>query len=233
MDIRRGLPLNCLLVAGALMAVTFVYAQEVDMAERSRRMMDQAMQQAKTLQSNELRRLPKSGIDLKALRKKQPVDPIALAEKYRKAGAGRYESDQALKVFISMSMPKKALKMLGEQAYATGAILVLRGMKGRLGEPGVLQNTIEAMEEVSSTGADVQIDPEEFTRHSITAVPSFVISGKDEDCGTDQCATRSSVLTGDVTLEYALEQWIKRGGATAVQAEMYLKRLERGRHGDK
>ena len=39
---------------------------------------------------------------------------------------------------------------------------------------------------------------------------------------------RPFFMAGDVTLEYALEQWSSRGGPIGRQADMYLKRLERG-----
>ena len=156
------------------------------------------------------------------------VDPADLAAKYQNAGVGQKPATQDLMIFISTSVPKKALVMLGEQANATGAVLVLRGLKGALGTKGVMQKTMEALQPVAATGAKIQIDPEAFGRYNVTAVPTFVIATKEDTCANEQCDTKSYAMAGDVTLEYALEQWSSRGGPIGRQADMYLKRLERG-----
>lgn len=194
---------------------------------RTRQAIESAMAQAQSMQSGAAQAGPKTGFSVDELRKMKGVDPSALAAKYQNAGVGQKPATQDLMIFISTSMPKKALVMLGEQANATGAVLVLRGLKGALGTKGVMQKTMEALQPVAATGAKIQIDPEAFGRYNVTAVPTFVIATKEDTCANEQCDTKSYALAGDVTLEYALEQWSSRGGPIGRQADMYLKRLER------
>lgn len=201
--------------------------QEQDPMVRTRQAIENAMTQGQMMQSNAAKAGPKTGLSVEELRKMKGVDPSALAAKYQSSGVGQKPATQDLMVFISTSMPKKALVMLGEQANATGAVLVLRGLKGALGTKGVMQKTMEALQPVAATGAKIQIDPEAFGRYNVTAVPTFVIATKEDSCANEQCDSKSYALAGDVTLEYALEQWSNRGGAIGRQADMYLKRLER------
>jgi len=119
--------------------------------------------------------------------------------------------------------------MLGEQAKVTGATLVIRGMVAPLGTKQAMQKTMEALQPVGATGAKIQIDPEAFGRYNIKVVPTFVIATKEESCAAEQCDTKSFALAGDVTLEYALEQWSNRGGAIGKQADKYLQMLERAK----
>ena len=202
--------------------------QEEDPMVRTRQAIDKAMAQAQSMQSGAAQAGPKTGFSVDELRKMKGVDPSDLAAKYQNAGVGQKPATQDLMIFISTSVPKKALVMLGEQANATGAVLVLRGLKGALGTKGVMQKTMEALQPVAATGAKIQIDPEAFGRYNVTAVPTFVIATKEDTCANEQCDTKSYAMAGDVTLEYALEQWSSRGGPIGRQADMYLKRLERG-----
>lgn len=194
---------------------------------RSRQAIDEAIAQARTMQANQAKNGDRNGLSPQELMKFQGVDPAKLAAKYQGAFSDTQKPSPELMVFISTSMPKKALLMLGEQAKAAGAVLVLRGMKGVLGTKGVLEETTKALQPIADTGAAIQIDPEAFGRYHVTAVPTFVIAAKEESCGSDICDAKSYALAGDVTLEYALEQWSSRGGAVGKQADMYLRRMTR------
>ena len=227
MTLKRALTFLALLPTIAFAQQLPPTKEQQDPIERSRQAIEQAMAQARAMQSNQARAGVKSGLNPEELRKMKGIDPAALAAKYNNAGVGQRPVSQDLLIFISTSMPKKALVMLGEQAKATGAVLILRGLKGSLGTKGVLQQTMDALEPVGATGAAIQIDPEAFGRYGITAVPTFVIASKEEEgCASEQCATKAYALAGDVTLEYALEQWSGRGGAVGKHADMYLKRLD-------
>lgn len=194
---------------------------------RSRQAIENAIAQARSMQANQNKVGERNGLSPQELRKMQGVDPAKLASKYQGSFSDIRKSSPELMVFISTSMPKKALLMLGEQARAAGAVLVLRGMKGVLGTKGVMEETTKALQPIADTGAAIQIDPEAFGRYHVTAVPTFVIAIKEESCGTDMCDAKSYALAGDVTLEYALEQWASRGGVIGKQAEMYLHRITR------
>lgn len=200
---------------------------EQDPQIRSRQAIENAIAQARSMQVNQNKAGERNALSPQELRKTQGVDPAKLASKYQGSFTDIQKSSPDLMVFISTSMPKKALLMLGEQARAAGAVLVLRGMKGVLGTKGVMEETTKALQPIADTGAAIQIDPEAFGRYHVTAVPTFVIATKEESCGTDICDAKSYALAGDVTLEYALEQWSSRGGAIGKQADMYLRRINR------
>ena len=194
---------------------------------RSRQAIENAIAQARTMQASQNKASDRNGLSPQELRKTQGVDPGKLASKYQGTFNDIKKLTPDLMVFISTSMPKKALVMLGEQAKAAGAVLVLRGMKGVLGTKGVMEERTKALQPIADTGAAIQIDPEAFGRYQVTAVPTFVIATKEESCGTEMCDAKSYALAGDVTLEYALEQWSSRGGAIGKQADMFLHRINR------
>lgn len=203
--------------------------QEVDPIQRTQQAIEKAMSQARAQQLSAEKNGPKPGFNFRELSNTQGVDPQTLAAKYQSSGIGKPRSPEELMVFVSTSMPKKALVMLAEQASATGATMVIRGLVAPLGTKGAMQQTMEAMQPVAETGAKIQIDPEAFSRYDIKAVPAFVISMKEETCSTEQCDAKAVALVGDVTLEYALEHWISRGGSVGKIAERYLKMIERVR----
>ncbi len=224
---------NCLIFAVMLGVAGTAYAQQnespaaLDPVMKSRQAIERAINQARVMQNGSIQAGPKSGLSIEELRKTKGVDPSALAARYQSSQIGTVPAQQSLMVFISTSMPIKALVMLGQQAHATGAVLVLRGLRGALGTKMAIQKTMEFLQPVAATGANIQIDPESFGRYNVTVVPTFVIATKEDSCSTDQCDTKSYSLAGDVTLQYALEQWSNRGGAIGSQADMYLARLER------
>lgn len=202
---------------------------QIDVVARGRMASESALSQAKAAQaaaaSNSIKILP--GATIPDLKNASRADPLAIASAYKAKDIGRQKPQQNLLIFVSTSMPKPALLLLGRQAERAGAIIVLRGLVGTLGQPGAMTETIKAMEPVASTGADVQIDPQQFLTYDVKSVPTFVLAKREEGCVTDQCASSAFSLVGDVSLEYALETWVKRGGRAGKLAEQYLARLER------
>ena len=234
--LSRADPMKKYLAISFLAATPFFAAaqqrppvQVQDPVQRTPLAIEKAMAQAEAQQAAHIKAGPKTGLDIKELDQMKGVDPQQLAAKYQQAGVGHAPAVQELLIFISTSIPQKALVMLGEQAKVTGATLVMRGMVAPLGTKQAMQKTMEALQPVAATGAKIQIDPEAFGRYNIKAVPTFVIATKDESCATEQCDTKSFALTGDVTLEYALEQWSNRGGPIGKQADKYLQLLERAK----
>ena len=198
-----------------------------DPIARSRRIIDEAMAQsaqAKTAKDR-LEQRPHWGPSPADMRKMKGADPMAIAERYREAGVGQPKPTNALMIFISTSMPMKALTMLGTQAKQAGGILILRGLKGRLDKPGALKETIAALQSVAETGVDIQIDPKAFQQYDVTAVPTFVMASNEEGCRDEVCSAEAFRLVGDTTLAYALEHWVNQGGRAAVLAEQYLRKV--------
>lgn len=219
-------------IAVLAVAVTMAFAQqkdstqELDPREQSRKAIDNAMTEARAMAAAQKQAPVRSGLAPEELKKMKTADPLAIAARYKAAGVGQQYPTQDLFIFVSTSIPKEGLKIIGEQAKAAGAIVVLRGLLGQLGKPGLMVATSRALQPLIATGATVHIDPEAFGRYNVTAVPTFVIASKEEGCGTELCA-KAYALAGDVTLEYALEQWSNRGGNIGKLAEIYLQRLSR------
>ena len=227
---KRHIALTLLAVLPALaLAQNKAPVPEQDPVLRTQQAIERAMAQAQAMQQNDKQAGPKPGLSAEEVRKMKGIDPLTLANKYQASGVGQGPAKQELMIFVSTSMPTKALVMLGREAKATGAILVMRGMVAPLGTKGAMQKTMEALQPVGATGAQIQIDPEAFSRYNVKAVPTFVIASKEDTCSSDTCDSKSFALAGDVTLEYALEQWSNRGGAIGKQADMYLQRLERAK----
>lgn len=156
----------------------------------------------------------------------QGVDIGAIASKYKDAPFEKPKMNQDLLIFISTSMPPAALAKLGREASQAKAVLILRGIKGQLGQRGALDETMRLLRPAAEAGASIQIDPEQFKLYNITAVPTFVMTQREEQCANDQCASHAHALSGDVSLEYALETWADRGGSVAKQASVYLRRIQ-------
>jgi conjugal transfer pilus assembly protein TrbC len=203
-------------------------AQEQDPFKKSQEAIERAMEQALQRQAIQLQNGPKEGLSPLELRKMKGIDPAKIAQEYQSLNAGNRPTSPSLMVFVSTSMPMRALEMLGRQAKTTGAVLLIRGLRDPLGTKGAMSKTREFLAPVMATGAVIQIDPEAFARYDVTAVPTFVMtSGKKESCGESSCDGAFASLVGDVTLEYALEYWSGQGGALGQQADVFLRRLER------
>ena len=160
--------------------------------------------------------------------KDKAADPAAIANRYRETMLAKRGGTDDLLVFVSLSMPQATLKRLAEQANRAGAVLVLRGLKGGIGK-GHYKETVTALKPLAETGATVQIDPEAFARYNVGAVPTFVLAARQEDCGGTKCAVGATAVTGDVSLEYALEHMVDRNDGFSKVAQARLRKMRGGR----
>lgn len=164
----------------------------------------------------------------------------------------------ALRIFITLDMPRASLQRLVEQAERSGATLVLRGLKAQS-----MRQTIAAVGELIETRrVSWVIDPNAFTRFSVSSAPTFVLSLADEPapgipatpaipgvpgipgkarldttpvlprCGGSSCTTPASQTTffsvsGDVSLDYALDAMTRRSIDAAPRAKAILQRLRK------
>lgn len=129
-----------------------------------------------------------------------------------------------LLVFVSFSMPLQTLKTLGSQVNAVGGKLVLRGLVGgTLGSSARGQDFKETAKKLQELQEEILIDPTLFEAYGISVVPTFVLrtenTGKVEDNSYDR-------LSGNVSLEYALEQFASKG-KTSEEAGLLLEDLSR------
>lgn len=98
-----------------------------------------------------------------------------------------------LLVFVSASMPDKAVQALFEQVQAYNGKLIFRGLMG-----GSFQNTLSYM---SRMEIKADIDPPKFSQYQITHTPTFVLTKGDV----------YDKLTGHISVEDAMEQFSSRG----------------------
>ena len=105
-----------------------------------------------------------------------------------------------LLIFVSFSMPKTSIEFLAAQAQKIGGKLLIRGLKDNS-----FQKTAQ---EVKALKAVLQLDPEKFEKFLVKGVPQFVIDYGDH----------YDILSGNVSLEFALEKFIQeRPSGKAVE----------------
>jgi conjugal transfer pilus assembly protein TrbC len=151
-------------------------------------------------------------------------DPAAVAKRYEAIGR---RDDDSLFVLVSFSIPPASLERLVNQSSKAGAMIVLRGVVD-----GSLTKTAELAAQLikKNPAAQFQIDPGLFKRFGVSQVPTVVLArdaGDSRTCGKecDPINTFSSV-SGDVSLDYALEYISRQGDANFAQlAAGRLKRL--------
>ncbi len=159
-----------------------------------------------------------------------PAPDIAtIAEKYKELGkALAPNSGQPdLMVMVSLSMPREALDRTVEQAERAGATLVFRGLKGdsmsRMGE--------EIQSIIGKRKVSAVVHPPAFQQFSITKVPALVIARQEAasvlENGCSQAGTFVKV-SGDVSLDYALEYIERKSQAWRQIAKAYRSRIVRG-----
>ena len=134
-----------------------------------------------------------------------------------------------LRIFITLEMPRPSLRLLTDQAARSGAVLVLRGLKAQS-----MRQTIALVGElIGERQVAWVIDPEAFTRFGVRQAPTFVLALNDAT-GADTrgscssgCATPTGFVSvsGDVSLDYALEAILRRRPEAALLVEPILKRL--------
>jgi conjugal transfer pilus assembly protein TrbC len=133
--------------------------------------------------------------------------------------------EPALRIFVTLDMPQGSLRRLVDQAERAGAVLVLRGLKNQS-----MRQTVAAVSDLlGQRKAGWVIDPEAFERHGVEAAPTFLLTlGEDTPpCGATTCNVQRPFVSvsGDVSLDYALEHMVRRHPGAAAVAGPYLSRL--------
>ncbi len=161
----------------------------------------------------------------------QPVDLDALARGYATATAEQMRSatrpGPTLYVFVSLSMRDATLQRLFDQARRAQAVVVLRGFV-----QGSLKQTVARIQALAQgQPVPIQIDPRPFDRFGVTRVPSFALLS--ESAGATGCTAKRCDapdghwrISGDVSLDYALDQMGHASGDAARAAAPFLRRLE-------
>ncbi|WP_422346026.1 type-F conjugative transfer system pilin assembly protein TrbC [Parasphingorhabdus sp.] len=132
--------------------------------------------------------------------------------------------------FASLSMPPQSLKKLVRDTSAAGGVTVLRGFPG--GSAKQLTKMLTAMASNGEQLSALGIDPRLFRAFDIKAAPSFVMASSDFTlCDGFDC--KSAVpphdrMSGNVSVEYALETFAGGAGPGSRLAALHLARLTDG-----
>jgi len=153
----------------------------------------------------------------------QQTDPMA-----QKSGPQLY-------VFVSFSMPEITLKRLLAQASQIEASLILRGLiDDDMGKTKTrIAQLLEADEnDHTRIKGGFAIDPTLYERFDIQQVPTFVLTDSPAPRCTDTDCPEVSFarLSGDTTLEYALETFRREAPAMKASAGELLSRIRGGNH---
>lgn len=155
------------------------------------------------------------------------VDIEAIARGFSaESGPAAFAIGPALFVFVSFAMPEPSLSRLVDQAARAGATLVLRGFVD-----GSLRETVARMQSlIGSRRVAAQIDPEAFDRYAIGRTPSFVLlrsGASSRPCGSTTCVAPDGFVlaAGDVSLDYALEQFQRSAPGMSNEAVVFLRRM--------
>jgi len=143
------------------------------------------------------------------------------------ADKGGQEAPQ-LVVFASLSMPEQSLKALIRDTAAAGGTVVFRGFPGN--SMKAFQQGIMKVVDNKDDYGNIGIDPRLFRAFDIKSVPAIVVVTSSFDiCDGFDCKTDVppfDVMTGNVTLGYALETFEQGNGPGAAIAGQALSRLK-------
>lgn len=131
-------------------------------------------------------------------------------------------------LLVSLSMPNASLERLAQDAKLAGIILSFRGVPQNLSfdstnlarrTPLINAATLAPFEELIKKGAEVELNPELFSELGISEVPALVLkqssTSSDPTCSAP---SKTLVLTGDVSLGYALDKIVDRDDAFGAKA---------------
>ena len=133
--------------------------------------------------------------------------------------------------FASLSMPPQSLKKLVRDTAAAGGVTVLRGFPG--GSAKQLTKMLTAMASNGEQLSALGIDPRLFRAFDVKAAPSFVMASSDFTlCDGFDCkgaVPPHDRMTGNVSVEYALEIFAGGAGPGSRLAALHVARLKKER----
>lgn len=129
---------------------------------------------------------------------------------------------QGVMVFVSLSMPDRALQQLLRQSQQYQVPLVIRGvLPGGMVPTATRMMSLLEMPDGETIESGIAISPQWFKQFNVTQVPAFVAIG--EHCQENACAEGEyDVVYGNVSLPQALDM-LRRGEVGHI-AEQIIKR---------
>jgi conjugal transfer pilus assembly protein TrbC len=203
-----------------------VFPTDVDM-QAARKRMAAALAGTATPLTNSNPGVP----DIQSLPKPAGKSPdiARIAEAYRQPAPGNLSAPIAdipeLMVFVSFSLPRETLQRIVFQSEKSGAVLVLRGLKGN----SLTQMGAEIAKLVGDRNVTAIIHPPAFKQFNVKRVPAMVLarSGQASKITEDGCAPATSFIKvdGDVTQEYALDLIEREAPVWADAARRFSSKL--------
>lgn len=193
-----------------------------------------ALQSADNLPVSTLPDLPEPSADL-LQRARQDITKLLDQAQGKQPDPMGQKSGPQLYVFVSFSMPEITLKRLLTQASRIEASLILRGLIDD--DMGKTKTRIAQLLEADENGltriqGGFAIDPTLFERFDIQQVPTFILTDtpapRCTDAGCDD--VNYARLSGDTTLEYALQTMQREAPAMKTSASELLSRIRGGNH---
>ncbi|NLR72137.1 type-F conjugative transfer system pilin assembly protein TrbC [Novosphingobium sp. ERN07] len=133
-------------------------------------------------------------------------------------------------VFASLSMPEASLTRLIADTTRAGGVVVFRGFPG--GSTKAFAEGLKRVVTSEGQEAHLAIDPRLFRAFKVSAAPTFVAAGREyELCDGLDCTSATpdhDRITGNVTVEYALETFAGGRGPGAGVARIALAQLTKG-----
>jgi type-F conjugative transfer system pilin assembly protein TrbC len=132
-----------------------------------------------------------------------------------------------LQIFVSGSMSKALLKDYAREASIYGGVLVFRGLPD-----GSMLKLLKLVSDISEENysAAMQIDDQSFENYAIDVVPAIVLS-QGEDFGIiSNKIPGHDKMSGNISIEYALECFAKDGDLADKASELLEKRKQGGKH---
>jgi len=199
---------------------------DIERARRANRMpTEQELSRVPVPSTPNIDALPKPKVN-------RPIDLEALAKGYERAVGDSLPQNglnvgPGLLIFVSFAMPEPTLSRLVDQAARSGATLVLRGFVN-----GSLKETVGKVQQlIGGRKVSFQIDPQAFDRFSVTATPTFVLvrdGARPSACAAGTCFAADAFVSvsGDVSVDYALEHFQRAAPAFNKDAATFLQRLK-------
>jgi conjugal transfer pilus assembly protein TrbC len=134
-------------------------------------------------------------------------------------------------VFASLSMPQESLTRLIADTTRAGGVVVFRGFPG--GSTKAFAEGLKRVVTNEGEEAHIAIDPRLFRAFKVSAAPTFVAAGREyELCDGLDCTSATpdhDRITGNVTVEYALDTFAGGRGPGAGVARVALAQLAKDR----
>ena len=125
-------------------------------------------------------------------------------------------------IFVSSSMSLDNIANYAISARSNNGVLVFRGLINHS-----FKQTAQFVQSLTEQGAIAIIDPLSFKRFNISHVPTIIVISDDHNCSMGRCEQTPlhDKISGNITVEYALERIIEEGEFSKKEAARFLEKI--------